>query len=61
MKKSYRIDEAAEELSVSKRTIERLIHDGEIHSYKIRDTRRIDREEIEKLKHRESRLTLPSK
>lgn len=50
MKKTYRVDEVAKELEVSRRTIERLIQRGEIHSYKVGDTRRIDVSEIEKLK-----------
>jgi len=61
MKKSYRIDEAAEALGVSRRTVERAIKSGELLSFKLRDSRRIDADEIERLKHKESRLTLPSK
>jgi excisionase family DNA binding protein len=52
MKKSYRIDEVAEEFDVSRRTIERLIQRGELQSFKVGDTRRIDPEEIERLKKR---------
>lgn len=54
-KKTYRVDEAAVELGVSKRTIERAIQSQEIQSYKIRDTRRIEAQEIERLKRRERR------
>ena len=50
MKKSYRIDEAAREFEVTTRTIYRLIKRGEIHSFKVGDARRIDSEEIERIK-----------
>lgn len=50
MKKSYRVDEAAAEFDVSKRTVERLIQRGEIESYKVGDSRRIDAQEIERVK-----------
>ena len=55
MKRSYRVDEVAEELSVSPRTIQRLIQRGELQSYRIGDTRtrRIDLEEMERLKKKE--------
>ena len=53
MKNSYRIDEAADYLGVSRRTIERAIKDGELLSYKFRDARRIDAEELEKVKKKE--------
>jgi excisionase family DNA binding protein len=52
-KSSYRIDEAAEELGVSPRTVERAIKAGEIQSFKFRDTRRIDCEEIQRVKKKE--------
>lgn len=52
-KKTYRVDEAAEELGVSRRTVERAIQSGEIHAYKVRDTRRIDAEEIDRVKKKE--------
>lgn len=54
-KKSYRIDEAAEELAVSRRTVERAIKSGEIHAFKFRDARRIDAEELERVKKKEQR------
>ena len=54
MKNSYRIDEAANMLGVSRRTVERAIKSGEIQSFKIRDTRRIDAEEIDRVKKKES-------
>lgn len=50
MKKSYRIDEAAQEFAVSRRTIYRLIERGELESFKVGDTRRIDADEIERIK-----------
>ena len=50
MKKSYRVDEAAAEFDVSKRTVERLIQRGEIESYKVGDSRGIDAQEIERVK-----------
>jgi excisionase family DNA binding protein len=54
-KKSYRIDELAKDFDVSRRTIERLIQRGEIQSFKIGDTRRIEAEEVERLKKKDSR------
>lgn len=54
-KQSYRIDEAAELLGVSRRTVERAIKSGELQSFKFRDTRRIEAEEIERLKKKEQR------
>jgi excisionase family DNA binding protein len=53
-KKSYRVDEAAEELGVSRRTVERAIATGEIHAYKVRDTRRIDADEVDRIKKKET-------
>jgi len=47
--KSYRIDEAAEVLGVSRRTVERAIKSGELHSFKVRDARRIDGAELERV------------
>ena len=49
-KATYRVDEVAKELAVSKRTIERLIQRGDLHSFKVGDTRRIDHDELERLK-----------
>lgn len=57
-KRTYRVDEAAEEFDVSRRTIERLIKRGELQSYKVGDTRRIDAEELERLKKKGSRASL---
>lgn len=53
IKKSLRIDEVARDLDVSRRTIERLIQRGELQSFKVGDTRRIDSEEIERLKKKD--------
>jgi len=53
MKKSYRIDELAKDFDVSRRTIERLIQRGEIQSFKVGDTRRIEAEEVERLKKKD--------
>jgi len=55
MKNTYRIDEAAKELEVSRRTVERLIQRGELQSFKVADTRRIDARELERLKKNEPR------
>jgi excisionase family DNA binding protein len=49
VKNFYRLDEVAKILDVSRRTIERSIKDGSIHSFKVRDTRRISAKEIERL------------
>jgi len=58
LKNSYRIDEAADYLGVSRRTVERAIKSGEIHSFKIRDSRRIEAEELEKIKKKENSAIL---
>ena len=50
MKHAYRIDEAADYLGVSRRNNERAIREGELHSKKYSDARRIEFEELEKLK-----------
>lgn len=55
-KKSYRIDEVAEEFDVSRRTVERLIQRGELQSFKVGDTRRIDAEELERMKKKEQEV-----
>jgi len=54
-KKSYRIDELAKDFDVSRRTIERLIQRGEIQSFKVGDTRRIEAEEVERMKKKEAK------
>lgn len=53
MKKSYRVDEVADELGVSRRTVERMIQGGELESFKVRDARRIDVSEVLKMKKKE--------
>ena len=55
MKNTYRVDEAAKELEVSRRTVERLIQSGDLKSFKVGDTRRIDVQELERLKKNEQR------
>ena len=52
-KKSYRLDEVAKEFDVSRRTVERLIQRGELPSFKVGDTRRVDAEEIDRFKKKE--------
>lgn len=49
-KESYRVDEVAKKLEVSRRTIERAIQRGELQAFKIRHNLRIDHEELERLK-----------
>lgn len=55
MKKSYRLNEAADHLGVSQRTVERLIQRGQIQSFTVCDTRtrRIEAEELERMKKKE--------
>jgi putative molybdopterin biosynthesis protein len=53
-KKSYRIDEVAREFAVSRRTIYRMIEDGQLDSFKVRDRQRIDAAEVERLKKKET-------
>ena len=48
MKESYRIDEVAKKLEVSRRTVERAIRRGEIRSFKILGCRRVPAEEAER-------------
>lgn len=43
------LDEAADALSVSRRTIERMIASGQLHSVKMRGLRRIPAAELERL------------
>jgi len=50
MKTSYSIQEVAKVFSVSRRTVERAIKSGELQSFKIRHTRRIEAEELARLK-----------
>jgi len=53
LKDSYNLNEAADLLGVSRRTLERAIKDGEVNSYKLRYARRIEAEEIERIKKKE--------
>lgn len=53
MKKYYNIQEVAEFFSISRRTVERAIRSGELHSLKIRHGRRIAVDELERLKKSE--------
>lgn len=46
-KKSYRIDELAESWDVSRKTVERLIRNGDLDAFKVGDTWRIKQEKIE--------------
>lgn len=50
MKKSLRIDEAAKEFDISRRTLYRLIQKGEVETYKLGHNRRITAEEIDRVK-----------
>lgn len=52
-KLSFRIDEVADKLGVSRATVYRAIQSGELHAFKIRNARRIEAEEIERLKKKE--------
>lgn len=47
-KKTYRIDEVAKHLDVSRRTVERWIANGELESIKIGHTRRVREDVLEK-------------
>lgn len=55
MKKYYRVDEVAKELDVSRRTVERAIQRGELDSHKVFGSRRIEAEELERLKGKKNR------
>jgi len=57
MKKSYNIDEVAEDLSVSRRTVERAIKNGQLHAFTVNRTRRVDAEELARLKKKEQGAT----
>jgi excisionase family DNA binding protein len=46
MKKSYRIDEIAEDWSVSRKTVEREIKRGELDAFKVGSTWRIKAETV---------------
>jgi len=48
MKKSYRVDELAEQWDVNPRTIRREIDRGTLGAFKVGDTWRVKIEEIEK-------------
>lgn len=48
MKKTYRLDEVAEQFDVTRRTVERWVKSGELESVKIGHTRRVTDEQIEK-------------
>lgn len=56
-KKSFNVDEVANELGVSRRTIERMIQSREINSFKAREARRIDAEEVLRVKKKDSQNT----
>ena len=52
-KKTYRVDEVAAELAVSRRTVERAIKSGELQAFKIRDSIRVDADELTRIKKKE--------
>jgi putative molybdopterin biosynthesis protein len=52
MKRTFRVDEVARELDVSRRTVERLIQRGQIVVFKVGASVRIDQAEIENFKKR---------
>jgi excisionase family DNA binding protein len=43
------IDDTMRELNLSKRSVRRLISDGELRAYKLRGAVRIDRDDIERM------------
>ena len=47
-KENLRIDETAEFLNCSKRTVYRLIEEGSLHCFKIRNSLRIPADEVKK-------------
>lgn len=49
-KPSYTLDEAAEKLGVSRRTVERAVSKGRLPSYKFEGSRRIKAEVVEKIR-----------
>jgi excisionase family DNA binding protein len=57
MKKFYNINEVAKDYEVSRRTVERLIKSGELQSFKFGDSRRIEAQELERLKKKEQSET----
>jgi len=50
-KRSYRVDEAAREINVSRRTVYRMIDRGDIHAVKIGRLTRIHYQQIEGVLH----------
>ena len=44
--RTYSLDEAAYHLGVSRRTVERLIEDEQLHAYRIRGRIRVDRDSV---------------
>ena len=50
MKTSYTLEETAESLAISRRTVERLVKARELQSYRVGHSRRIAAEELERLK-----------
>lgn len=60
MKRTLRIDEVAEELRVTARTVQRWLKSGELESIKIGGTRRIFIDAIEKKSDGERHSATPS-
>jgi len=58
-KRSYRIDEIADEWRVSRRTIERAIERGEIPAFRIGRTVRILRDSVESIEQKKRPCTTP--
>lgn len=55
MKESYRIDEVAKKLNVSRRTVERALRRGELNAFRIGSDRRIPAAELERIRKNGSR------
>lgn len=53
MKKTYLLDEIAEEFRVTRRTVERWIKDGELDAIKIGHTRRVTSDALDVIKKKE--------
>jgi putative molybdopterin biosynthesis protein len=54
MKQNFRVDEAAIYLNTSKRTIYRLIAEGELAAFRVRKTLRVRAEDLRKYVQREA-------
>ncbi|HUV59156.1 MAG TPA: helix-turn-helix domain-containing protein [Desulfatiglandales bacterium] len=54
MKKSLRIDEVSEVLNCHRRTVYRLIEDGELEAFRVRTSLRVRTEELESYIKRQS-------